>query len=29
MARKYEIISADTHILEPPDIWKNHLPAKY
>src|SRR5436309_13288506 len=29
MPRKYEIISADTHILEPPDIWKNHLPAKY
>src|SRR5207244_3783976 len=29
MARKYDIISADTHILEPPDIWKNHLPAKY
>ena len=22
---RYEIISADTHILEPPDIWKNHL----
>src|SRR5438105_1529482 len=29
MARTYEIISADTHILEPPDIWKNHLPQKY
>ena len=29
MSRKYEVISADTHILEPPDIWKNHLPAKY
>jgi predicted TIM-barrel fold metal-dependent hydrolase len=26
---RYRIISADTHILEPPDIWKNHLPAKY
>ena len=29
MVRSYEIISADTHILEPPDIWKNHLPSKY
>src|SRR2546425_7327121 len=26
---RYDVISADTHILEPPDIWKNHLPAKY
>ncbi len=26
---RYEIISADTHILEPPDIWKNHLPKKF
>lgn len=25
---KYNIISADTHITEPPDIWKNHLPEK-
>lgn len=25
---RYEIISADTHITEPPDIWKNHLPEK-
>ena len=23
------IISADSHILEPPDIWQNWLPAKY
>ncbi|MCA1830032.1 MAG: hypothetical protein LC663_00750, partial [Actinobacteria bacterium] len=22
----YKIISADTHITEPPDIWENHLP---
>ena len=26
---RYEIISADTHILEPPDIWKNHLAKKF
>src|SRR5439155_419084 len=25
----YKIISADVHITEPPDIWKNHLPQKY
>ena len=25
----YDIIDADTHILEPPNIWKKHLPAKY
>ncbi len=25
----YNIIDADTHILEPPNIWKKHLPAKY
>ena len=25
----YKIISADVHITEPPDIWKNHLPEKY
>jgi predicted TIM-barrel fold metal-dependent hydrolase len=25
----YRIVDADTHILEPPDIWKKHLPAKY
>lgn len=29
MALRYEIISADTHITEPPDIWRNHLPPKY
>lgn len=29
MAREYKIVSADVHITEPPDIWKNHLPAKY
>ncbi|MHB8342324.1 MAG: amidohydrolase family protein [Mycobacteriales bacterium] len=26
---KYEIVSADAHVLEPPDIWANWLPAKY
>jgi predicted TIM-barrel fold metal-dependent hydrolase len=26
---RYNIISADVHITEPPDIWKNHLPEKY
>lgn len=26
---RYTIVSADTHITEPPDIWRNHLPAKY
>jgi hypothetical protein len=26
---KYRIVDADCHILEPPDIWKNHLPKKY
>jgi predicted TIM-barrel fold metal-dependent hydrolase len=26
---RYGVVSADTHILEPPDIWKNHLPKKY
>ena len=25
----YNIISADVHITEPPDIWRNHLPAKF
>lgn len=26
---RYRIISADAHVLEPPDIWKNHLPEQY
>jgi predicted TIM-barrel fold metal-dependent hydrolase len=26
---QYSIISADAHILEPPDIWANWLPARY
>lgn len=29
MPRRHEIVSADVHITEPPDIWKNHLPKKY
>lgn len=29
MASAYRIVSADTHILEPPDIWQTWLPAKY
>jgi predicted TIM-barrel fold metal-dependent hydrolase len=27
--KKYEIVSADVHILEPPDIWEKHLPKKF
>jgi predicted TIM-barrel fold metal-dependent hydrolase len=26
---KYQIVDADCHILEPPDIWTNWLPEKY
>lgn len=26
---RYQIISADTHITEPPDIWTNHLEERY
>lgn len=26
---RYRIVSADTHILEPPDIWQTWLPTKY
>ena len=29
MGNTYRIIDADTHIVEPPDIWKRHLPKKY
>jgi predicted TIM-barrel fold metal-dependent hydrolase len=25
----YSVIDSDTHILEPPDIWKNHLPKQF
>ena len=27
--KRYEIVSADVHILEPPDIWEKHLPKKF
>jgi len=27
--RDYNIIDADTHILEPPDLWTKHLPKKF
>ncbi len=27
--KSHNVIDADTHILEPPDIWKKHLPKKY
>src|SRR5580704_3519557 len=27
--RKYTVISADDHIVEPPDVFENRLPAKY
>jgi hypothetical protein len=29
MRSAYQIVDADTHILEPPDIWKKHLPKQY
>lgn len=25
----YRIVDADTHVLEPPDIWRNWLPSRY
>jgi predicted TIM-barrel fold metal-dependent hydrolase len=28
-SRRYEVISADTHVLEPPHIWDQWLPEKY
>ncbi len=27
--RKYSLISADSHVVEPPDLWEKWLPAKY
>jgi predicted TIM-barrel fold metal-dependent hydrolase len=27
--RRYEIISADSHVVEPPDLWEKWLPRKY
>ena len=27
--RTYELISADSHVVEAPDLWERHLPAKF
>src|SRR5437762_3882458 len=29
MARAYDLISADSHILEPPHLWKQYMPRKF
>src|SRR5512134_2142017 len=29
MAREYNLISADSHILEPPHIWTEYMPRKF
>src|SRR5438093_1587845 len=29
MARAYHLISADSHILEPPHLWKQYMPRKF
>ena len=29
MDREYKLISADSHINEPPDLWRDRVPAKY
>ena len=29
MAREYKLISADSHINEPPDLWTSRVPAKF
>ena len=29
MARDYKLISADSHINEPPDLWRDRVPAQY
>jgi len=29
MARTYALVSADSHVNEPPDLWTTHLPARY
>ncbi len=28
-ARQYRLISADSHVLEPPDLWQSRVPARY
>ena len=29
MARDYRLISADGHLMDPPDLWTTNAPAKY
>jgi predicted TIM-barrel fold metal-dependent hydrolase len=29
MRRRYELVSADSHVLEPPDLWTSRLPARF
>jgi len=29
MARQYHLISADGHVVEPPDMWTKYLPKKF
>jgi len=29
MARRYELISADSHVLEPPHLWTTYVPKKF
>ena len=29
MAREYKLISADSHILEPPHLWREYMPKKF
>src|SRR5437867_13368133 len=29
MARAYQLISADSHILEPPHLWRQYMPRKF
>ncbi len=29
MARAYELVSADSHVLEPPDLWRSYLPRRF
>ena len=29
MARDYQLISADSHVLEPPHIWTTYMPKKF
>ena len=29
MPRRYELISADSHVLEPPHLWTTYMPKKF